>query len=249
MINKNFLTAIKDGKYISINCFKPKDGVKCNCICPECGEKVRSNVTGKDSSELKINYANRFSHVNENSKCSGGYKETLLHLYAKELIKKSSELYVPSERYHNPNILKYVEVKLEHAFPVEEYKQYRPDILLTTTDGEKVAVEIYVTNDLSEEKIQLYKKSKLKCLRIDLSQFYYDDFETSKPEIEKAIFGYEESKETKKWVWPIVLNELDEKSIHNNKPKSSAESQGCIIAIIVFLLLFISNIGNKSKKQ
>lgn len=234
-----FKTAIKDGQYISIDDFEPGDGEKCNCICPDCGEKVRSNITAKDSVELKKQFTNHFSHVIDNSKCSGGYKETLLHLYAKELLEKSSKLKVPSERYHYPSTLEYVAVKLEQAFPLEEYKQYRPDILLTTFDGENVAVEIFVTNDLSKEKINLYRDSELRCLRIDLSQFYKADFQTIKPKIEEAIF---ENKETKKWIWPIVLNELDEKLNPDSQSKSSVESPGCLvvfISIIIFILFYI----------
>ena len=237
MTSNLFITAIKDGQYVSIDNFKPGDGEKCSCICPDCGERVRSNITAKDSAELKKQFTNHFSHVDENSKCSGGYKETLLHLYSKELLEKSSKLKVPSERYHYPNTLEYVEVKLEPAFPLEKYKQYRPDILLTTYDGENVAVEIFVTNDLSTEKIQLYRDSELRCLRIDLSQFYKSDLQTIKPKIKEAIF---ELKETKNWVWPIVLNELDEKPNPVSKHKSSVESPGCLVLFIAitFLILF-----------
>lgn len=185
MMDKLFNTAVRDGNYISINEFSTGTGERCNCICPECGEKVRSNVTSKSPEELKRNYTNHFSHINENSQCAGGCLETELHLFAKEVIAKNDTLMVPGEQYDHTDTLEYTSVILEKAFPIEKYKQYRPDIIITSITGEKIAIEIIVTNPLSESKAQLYKAAVLKCLTIDLSGYQKNDIDLLKKKLRK----------------------------------------------------------------
>src|SRR5688572_11665682 len=132
-----FDTAVKDGDYINVNAFAPGIGAKCGCTCPDCGAQVKSNVTGKSPEELKVIFTNHFSHINELSTCTGGGLETAVHLFAKEILSKNRTLKVPSERYHYPQVLSYTNVVLEKSFPVEKFKQYRPDIILTDMHGEK----------------------------------------------------------------------------------------------------------------
>ena len=230
-----FVTALSEGEYISIDNFKSGTGEKCNCICPCCGGKVRANVTAKKSDELKINYTNHFSHIDKKSKCNGGYKETELHLFAKSLIERNNTIKVPSEKYHYPNNIIFNKVLVEPAFPFERYNQFRPDLILTTNENEKLSIEIFVTNDLSDEKRSLYNEFELKCLEIDLSKYRNSDLQLSKLEIEYAILNEHKNKT---WIYPIVLNDLD----NMLSPKISASPSpmnpsGCMLTLIAIILI------------
>lgn len=186
-----FITAIKDGKYVSINDCEPGEGKKCGCTCPECGKEVRSNVTDPSKGN---NYTNRFSHLVEEG-CNGGYKETELHLFAKNLIASKGSIKVPYER--KPIDLSYTEVVLEKAFPIKECKQYRPDIIVTNILGEKIAIEIIVTHTTSAEKKALYLKYDFRCLEIDLSEYKSEPLDEVKELIKSIVLEYIDDK---KWL-------------------------------------------------
>jgi len=233
-----FTTAIKNGDYISVNVFSPGIGENCGCICPECGKPVRSNVTAKSSTQLKINYTNHFSHINPSS-CNGGYKETELHLFAKKVLEKNKSFKVPSEQYHFPNTLCYSKVILEKLFITERFQQYRPDIILIDQDGNKIAVEVIVTNPVSETKKQLYKSEELKSIQIDLSKYEKREIDSLREELERDII---ENDKLKKWIWPTIVQDIED--LHNfyKRPKTNkanSENVGCLffLSAIVFLII------------
>lgn len=230
MKNDLFVVAIKDGKYISVDEFKSGVGQKCGCSCPLCGEAVQSNVSSR--TDLSRKYTNHFSHINDFTNCSGGYKETELHLLAKNIIESSFSIVVPSQKYHYPDTIFYNKVYLEPAFPIAEFKQYRPDIIILTKENVKIAIEVVVTSDISNIKIELYEKHQIKCLRIGLYHFWKKDIKHFKTEIEFAIL---KDSKCKYWVWP-KLPYLDEaltggvpSSESNNSPTSG---QGCLLSVI-----------------
>jgi hypothetical protein len=234
MVSNLFVTAIRDNEYISIDEFNPKDGAKCNCTCPECGEKVQANVTSKTNEELKRNYTNHFSHINKDSKCKGGYLETELHLFAKEAIEKSNSIKVPTKKYHFPRELKINSVKVEPSFPFENCKQYRPDLIIYDDQNEQIAIEIFVTNNLSEVKQNLYREKEFKCLKIDLSEFKKVDLDSNRKTIEEAILNNDKNK---KWIYPTILNESDK--LNTDTTKSKSNPSGCIVIFIPIISFFV----------
>ena len=239
-----FTKAIKDGDYIPINAFDPGIGENCGCTCPVCGKPVRSNVTAKSSNQLKISYTDHFSHINPSS-CDGGYKETELHLFAKKVLEKNKSFKVPSEQYHFPKTLYYSKVILEKLFTTERFQQYRPDIILIDPDGNKIVVEVIVTNPVSEVKKQLYKEEELKSIQIDMSKYERREIDLLREELERDII---ENDKIKKWIWPILNQDIDD--LHNfyKRPKTNKANQenvGCILflsAIIFLSLIYLFNI-------
>lgn len=227
-----FTIAIKNGQYISINEFNPGDGERCGCICPDCGEKVRSNISSKMPQELKKNFTNHFSHVNETTNCQGGYKETELHLLAKKILQDSENIIVPTDKYHYPKTLRYRNVRLEPLFPILEYKQYRPDIIITADDETDIAIEIFVSNNLSDIKKELYRKNNIQCLLIDISAFYRREIESLKSEITFAVLS---ETENKTWIWPQIRNELDTETTFNTKASTGS---GCLLILVSIFAFF-----------
>ncbi len=237
-----FNWAIKNGKYISINVFDPGEGMDCGCECPKCDKKVVSNVTAKKPEQLKRKFTNHFSHYDENSTCKGGHGETEIHLFAKQVIEENNSLEVPGIGEAS-NQLSYFYAVSEPAFPFEKYKQKRPDILLYDDSGVLAAIEIVVTNPVSEEKTSHYEEAQLKCLSIDLSFYYKKDHKTFRDRIKKDILGGTSKKE---WVWtdekPVVLKELSEsnsdKEKSKNEPNNSNSGVNPVVPTLIAGLIF-----------
>lgn len=201
-----FNTAVKDGRYISIDEFGAGVGSKCGCICPECGQIVLSNVTAKAQKLLKRRFTNHFSHAND-SNCSGGVGETKIHLFAKHVLDQNRSISVPD--HSKTKVLDYQETIVEKI--ITAGCRWRPDIALVHESGRKTFVEITVTSPVVSEKAKFYKDERLECLEIDLNYYYGKDLNLLVAEIERDIV-----KEIRKknWVWS-----------NSTKTESAGESQ------------------------
>lgn len=231
MTKELFNTAIKNGKYVSIDVFKPGEGVRCGCVCPECGEKLVSNVTAKKRWQLKREFTNHFSHYDENSTCSGGTGETELHLFAKKVLEENDKLSVSTLSTRNKK-LKYYKALSEQAIPVEKFKQKRPDILLYDDSNHIIcAIEIVVTNPVKEEKRNLYETSNLRCLAIDLSSYYDKDLESNKKDIRNEILVETKKKE---WIWSAAVEE----TIVRKSSLGSSNNGLFLLVISILVLIF-----------
>lgn len=254
MKNNLFTVAIKDGRYTSIEAFAPGDGEKCGCICPECGEPVRSNVTSKSKEKLKINYTNHFSHIDENSTCTGGFLETEIHLTAKKIISSNSTIWVPGENKEKMSI-QYTKVRVEPAFPNVDFKRYRPDIIMSSSDNEDIAIEVVVTCPVTALKEELYKKYAFKSFTIDLSHFQNNAIDQIETELRSQILM---SVERKKWIWPeplpetitdVVMPKVEGHAQVNKKPSIRANPLTWVVAIAGGILFLKQLLGMFSRSN
>jgi hypothetical protein len=97
-----------------------------------------------------------FRHLTE-SGCMGG-RETALHKYAVQLLMESN-----GARITKNLTISYTNTRKE-VFVFGK----RSDVTVTHLN-EDVHFEIFVTHDLGQEKVSIYKNNKIKCVRIDLS--------------------------------------------------------------------------------
>jgi hypothetical protein len=250
MQNTLFNMAVKNGQYVSIDRFAPGIGSDCDCICPDCGERVVSNVTAKTREQLKIDFTNHFSHLNKNSNCSGGYEETTIHLLAKKIIESNSSINVPGTISNQSEIIMYGDVRIEPAFPNEKYKRYRPDIIIKSNDDD-IAIEVVVTCAVTGIKSQLYRDHKFKSLIIDLSRFRGKPLKEVEYTLEQEVLKLTGSK---KWIWP---EQVEVQVTSNTK---SEEDKGLIWTIILSVVAFFAGrfllkkingffIGSTKRKQ
>jgi len=99
--------------------------------------------------------------------------ETLLHKLAIKWFKDRTDFEVPEGISGNRRIKKQTlnldvnKTQLEYSL-----KEIRPDVKLNTIGGFEFAIEIFVTNDISDLKKELLYQSGIPTLRIDLSDFY-----------------------------------------------------------------------------
>lgn len=172
-------------------------GLACQCRCVGCGEALIARQGEKRE--------HHFAHESHKAPCESSH-ESLLHLYAKQLIADALGLLVPM----TPAIASYLQIKemsesmLLHAIaPVYaevSIGNVRPDILLLTTDGVQVAVEVAYSSFCDEIKRDQFEKLGLPALEIDLSQFTPDHFDPT--EVKQVVIL---SIEKKKWIWPVSV--------------------------------------------
>lgn len=155
-----------DGQLADISAFN--SGLVTGAVCPECKSAL---VARKGVSRV-----HHFAHYSK-SDCAGGL-ETSLHIAAKQVLenaaRKNLSFYAPEyanlvgETIHRyPSLdfpLKQVQCEVTVSVPGEHR---RPDALAVWEPG-KIAIEICVTNPMSEDRVYFYECAGLDCIEIDL---------------------------------------------------------------------------------
>jgi len=146
-----------------------------DAICPECGSKLIA--ANRNSSERKR--AKYFRHITK-SNCS---QETLIHLWAKQIIMDEQHVLLPSHELEASARIRRVEhierkvipenlvklTKVEMELRVLKDGEYRiPDILAFDVKGSEIYIEIHVTNPVTPEKKLFIEKTNVDCIEISL---------------------------------------------------------------------------------
>lgn len=148
-------------------------GLACGCRCPECSRRL---VAKKGDVR-----AFHFAHEGDGS-CQGAY-ESMVHRLAKDIIADDHGLTIPKveARYKTETRTAFE----EQWFPVDDVRLevwrdgIRPDIVVNRMcprQGEKreLAVEIYVTHRVDDEKLAAIRARGLATIEIDLSDIPRD---------------------------------------------------------------------------
>ncbi|MFI3253844.1 MAG: competence protein CoiA family protein [Eubacteriales bacterium] len=179
---------LKNGELIHVD--QVESGEKCGCFCPACHGKL---IARKGAVKR-----HHFAHKAEGN-CSHAY-ETTLHLLAKKIISESEKFWLPKLEMEfdlgkkflisNGQKISVGTVELE-----QRYHPIIPDVVVHSIKGPKLMVEIFVTHEVDEEKLEKIKNIGISAIEIDLSQ--HRDTVTEK-ELKKILLG--ESKE-KYWLF------------------------------------------------
>ena len=181
-----------------------ENGLKCNCTCPSCGERlVAVNRIRKGKARPHFRH---YSNIN----CDHiTYRETIVHLLAKEIIKEKGFIVLPKISYYlNTNYASYMtsidpEIKLD-SLPlyieqnIETYDLYfdsiriekkkhkiKPDIQVFK-NGTLLIIEIAYSHFVDPDKLKKIKDDHLNAIEIDLSHLNKN---ASKKDIEHEIFN------------------------------------------------------------
>lgn len=168
----------ENGQFVYID--DVENGVACNCVCPECGDKLIAHNNG-------MKMAHHFQHYTNNEHEMNGM--TRLHKLSQLILQKkfNIDIYFNSctiiNSYDFPkSYLSYPKVNkklvhgqfengiLEHRVS-SNVKDIIYDIWYPTTN---LAVEIYVTHRVDEEKKKIISNRGDWCIEIDLSRVRYD---------------------------------------------------------------------------
>lgn len=204
MPNVQLAWAIQDDQIKHID--EVENGLKCGCICPQCGDKLIARNKG----EIKRSH---FAHSNDIF-CEGA-AETAIHLAAKDIIVSSSEILTPPFDF-KPDVLNELSDKRKldfgevsnRRFRYEEsrdevtVRNYRPDIELIKAHT-KIFIEITVTNKPKRSKIIDFQKNGELLFEINLEKVTVNH---SIDELEEfVLFG----KTNRRW---LVLSKRDSSS-------------------------------------
>lgn len=198
-----FVFGERDNKIIHIDEITPSEnGLKCNCICPSCGEKLKANTLGTHNKKY-------FSHKG-NSNCVNSL-ETSMHKFAKEVIEKEKKIKIPKLIY-NINFQEFEIVKEQvigfDKIELEKYLSdfdFKPDIIISKNDIPLI-IEVAVTHKVDEEKKNKIIKSDISTIEIYLDKD--EIFQLSKEELANKIINDTENK-----IW--IFNRLEESKKKN----------------------------------
>lgn len=195
----NLTYALHEGKLIYVD--NVKNGLKCNCFCPACGDKL----VARNKGEVKSHH---FAHY-FGAECSGAV-QTALHLLAKDIILKEKNILLPEYDTFNYRIVDQKVYQCETVYLEKKIGSFVPDVIINTLDRKKILVEIKVTHGIDEFKLDKIKTANISTVEIDLSTTNLDITEEN---LRKAIL--EESK-LKNWVYHKEGNELNLKIYENS---------------------------------
>ena len=167
MMTKHYILQALNSNGKSVYIDEVANGKNCGCHCSECG----SELVAKNKGNIKIHH---FAHAsgNDNIKCS----QTALHLLAKEII--ALEKRIP---YFVNSHIEFVAV--ENIEQEKNLGDIKPD-LYAEFNGKPIAIEIFVSHAVDEEKFNKIQNHKLTTFEIDLSKMIYE----SKDDVKKAIY-------------------------------------------------------------
>lgn len=209
-----------DKKIISIDEVpNDKPGLKCDCVCPECGRALEAcSLHGK---------VNRyFRHYTDKNGSGGGgngcdaltANETALHRMAKEIVAEELKIFVPVKKISFKEAgLAELPQKIKDKIPRYEVQPARlvegraaeveknlgglkPDVILKTERGE-LLIEVFVQHKVGEEKKAKAKEFGSAMLEMDLSGFLEKPI--SREELRKIILS---NADLKQWIYYPVSN-------------------------------------------
>ncbi len=157
--------------------------IKAEFECCECKQKlspVKTEVRGKD-------WHFRHLQTTDIAKC----RSTALHDFAVQILMENAAISISKK------------LQIAYSDPRKEITVFgkRSDVTVKY-ENEDVHFEVFVTHDLDNEKIGIYKDNKVKCVRIDLSE---PVLLTASPEkIKEAVLNQYKNKTVVYWQDEIV---------------------------------------------
>jgi len=147
---------LKEGRLYTPSPSEVSNGLKCQCICPECHVPLIAN-------QPKHGKRNYFSH-GSGSSCSKGY-ETAVHLMAKQILEDEGCVTLPTRTV-------FLEAPMPYGGPLTDFVQFkqhksanfqsvvqeqsagplRPDLTARFHDGTTIYIEIFVTHAVEDGK-------------------------------------------------------------------------------------------------
>ena len=196
-------------------------GLACNCTCICCGEPV---VARKG-----LIREHHFSHHSNKESCFI-QRESLLHLYAKQVIRNHLGLQLPPMPGTRPESEdKSSWWDFERVDEEVPQPGFQPDLVAHLRDGSLLFIEIAVTSFIGEEKLERIKTVGINTVEIDLSELLLNKQPIPSEEVKVHIL---EQIRNKSWIYPEpppipLLPAIDWQSIPA-KPPAAEPQVKCI---------------------
>lgn len=184
-----FIALDSNGQLITIE--NTIRGLACNCFCISCGEPV---IARKG-----LIREHHFAHASQKESCNI-QRESLLHLYAKEVIRKKLGLQLPPipgtcpESEDQTSWWDFERVDEEVPQP-----GFQPDLVAHLRDGSQLFIEIAVTSFIDEEKLERIKTVGIHTVEIDLRELLFSKQTIPSEEVATLIL---KQTHNKAWIYP-----------------------------------------------
>jgi len=175
-----------------------RNGLKCECACPGCGDKLVAKNNGTKG------IVSHFSHhtLDENRNCL----MTQLHLIAQYFFLESKEFLIPEVSFlYKGAVLNHTttNTNINHAQLEVRDGRYISDVFLCT-DHSKITIEVCVTHKNEEDKTAYYRQRKIPSIEYDLSSYLNRN-------IDEAIADLKANKVPYKWLYEWCREPLIQK--------------------------------------
>lgn len=187
-----------------------KNGLRCNCICPLCKENLVAKNNG-------LNREPHFAHFSE-KECKGA-RMTALHLIAQKIIEEKKAIMLPvyQEAYYKK---KAIRISFDKVLLEKTVFGLRPDCIgiKKDSDGEEhnLWIEIKVTHEVDDIKLQKIKALSVPCIEIDLSDLIETDYTIES--VSKRLLN---EKDDRHWINNPKLDKLnDERKAEHDKKEA-----------------------------
>lgn len=184
-----FVALDPNGRLITIE--NAHRGIACNCTCVSCGEPVMARKG--------LIREHHFAHVSQKKSCYI-QRESLLHLYAKEVICDGLGMQLP----HLPGVYPNSEDTsswwdFETVTPEVRQQGFQPDLVAELKDGSRLFIEIAVTSFIDEVKLQRIKAAGAPTIELDLRDLLLGSKSIPSEEAKEYILHQPEHKT---WIYP-----------------------------------------------
>lgn len=185
-----FVALDHKGRLITIN--QAPRGLACNCCCVSCGEPVVARQGAVRE--------HHFAHHSNKESCSI-QRESLLHLYAKEVICDALGLQlpplpgIPPANEDSSSWWDFAKVEEEVLQPAG----FQPDLVAHLKDGSQLFVEVAVTSFIGEEKLERIKAAGTMTVEIDLSDLLQGGEMVPSASVKEQILKFVLNKT---WIYP-----------------------------------------------
>lgn len=153
-----FVALDQNGRLITIE--NALRGLECNCSCVSCGEPVIAR-----KGPIREHH---FAHVSQKESCHI-QRESLLHLYAKEVICEDLGLQLPPLPGVCPNNEDTSSWwSFETVTPEVRQQGFQPDLVAELKDGSRLFIEVAVTSFIDEVKHERIKAAGTPTIELDL---------------------------------------------------------------------------------
>lgn len=155
-----------------VSVYEVETGIKCNCFCPECGEKLEAKNKGKKENTILMpnQKVAHFAHVS--GKVCKYAAETALHKLAKSVLLEAKKLLLPvykiwGVQLSNEICIEFDTVKLEESVSNQEVR-FIPDAIVQKGQN-KLLVEFFKSHIVDELKIEKIKSIGISAIEIDIN--------------------------------------------------------------------------------
>jgi hypothetical protein len=200
-MNELLQIAINSEKQI-VSIYQVPTGIKCDCICPECGEQLAAKNKGKNENTI-LAYNQKqahFAHVS--GKVCKYATESALHKMAKEILFQYKTLMLPAIFHYNERVcddiaMTFDEVELEKRIDHNGIVII-PDAVLVK-GNRKLFVEFYRSHLVDESKKEKLVQIGVSTIEIDLN--YVEPLIGGKPNYEGLKMYLETDSDLREWLF------------------------------------------------